>query len=98
MLPVPMPAGDQSNCAVFAQDGLGNDISSSIAYATSNPTCSPAFVADVRCPLCAVQYMQQGLCLPGRCDPVTSIASTSIASVSYQLYTARGCGHTSTIP
>ena len=62
-----MPADDQSNCAVYAQDGLGNDISSSVAYATSNPTCSPAFAGDVRCPLCAAQYMQQGLCLPGRC-------------------------------
>ena len=59
-------AGDQTDCAVYAWDGLGNDVSSAIAYVTSNPTCTPAVAGDVRCPLCAVQYMQQGLCLPGR--------------------------------
>ena len=63
-----MFADDQADCAVYAQDGLGNDVSSAIAYVTRNPTCTPAFAGDVRCPLCAVQYMQQGLCLPGRYD------------------------------
>ena len=84
-----MPAGDQSNCAVYAEDGLGNDISNSIAYATSNPTCSPAFAGDVRCPLCAVQYMQQGLCLPGRYADRTS--ATAAAKLS--LFCVLECMH-----
>ena len=59
-------AEDQTDCAVYAMDGLGDDISSSIAYVTSNPACSAAFAGDLACPQCAVEYMQQSLCLPGR--------------------------------
>lgn len=57
---------DQTGCAAYALDGQGNDISSSIQYATSNPSCTVVQAGDASCPLCAVQYMQQGLCLPGR--------------------------------
>ena len=59
-------ADDQTDCAAIATDAQGDDISSSIQYATSNPTCPAADAGDLSCPLCAVQYMQQGLCLPGR--------------------------------
>jgi len=57
---------DQTDCAAYALDGLGDDISKSIAYTTSNPACTAASAGDLACPLCAVQYMQQGMCLPGR--------------------------------
>lgn len=59
-------AEEQTDCAVYAMDGLGDDISNAIAYVTSNPTCSAAFAGDLACPQCAVEYMQQGLCLPDR--------------------------------
>ena len=59
-------AEEQTDCAVYAMDGLGDDISSSIAYVTSNPSCSASFAGDMACPQCAVEYMQQGLCLPDR--------------------------------
>ncbi len=61
-------AEEQTDCTVYATDGLGDDISSSIAYVTSNPACSAAFAGDLACPQCAVEYMQQGLCLPARYD------------------------------
>lgn len=61
-------AGEQTDCAVYALDGLGDDISNSITYVTSNPSCTATSAADLTCPMCAVQYMQQGLCLPGRYD------------------------------
>ena len=62
----PLPAGDQTDCAVYALDGLNSDISNAITYVTSNPSCNATSADDLTCPLCAVQYMQQGLCLPGR--------------------------------
>ena len=59
-------ADEQTDCAVYAVDGLGDDISSSITYATSNPSCTATAADDLTCPMCAVEYMQLGLCLPGR--------------------------------
>ena len=59
-------AEQQTDCAAYAIDGLGDDISTSIAYVTTNPTCSASFAGDLACPQCAVEYMQQGLCLPDR--------------------------------
>lgn len=61
-------AEEQTDCAVYALDGLGDDISNTIAYVTSNPTCSAAFAGDLACPQCALEYMQQGFCLPDRYD------------------------------
>lgn len=60
------PADEQTDCAVYAVDGLDDDISSSITYVTSNPSCTATAADDLTCPMCAVEYMQQGLCLPGR--------------------------------
>ncbi|KAL0034115.1 hypothetical protein WJX79_009686 [Trebouxia sp. C0005] len=65
LMPCPS-SGEQTDCAVYALDGLGDDISNSITYVTSNPSCTATSAADLTCPMCAVQYMQQGLCLPGR--------------------------------
>ena len=59
-------ADKQTACAVYALDGMQNDISNAIVYVTSNPMCNTTSLGDMACPACAMQYMQQGLCLPGR--------------------------------
>ena len=68
-------ADEQTDCAVYALDGLGDDISDAIAYVTLNPTCTAASAGDLACPSCPVEYMQQGLCLPGRCIQTASQAT-----------------------
>ena len=66
-------ADEQTDCAVYALDGLRDDISDAIAHVTLNPTCTAgASPGDLACPLCPVEYMQQGLCLPGRCIQTAS--------------------------
>ena len=59
-------AEEQADCAVYAIDSLGDDISNAIDFAISNLACNSNLVEGSSCPVCAVQYMQQGLCLPGR--------------------------------
>jgi len=59
-------AEEQTDCAVYALNSLGDDISNAIDFAISNLACNSKLVEDSSCPVCAVQYMQRGLCLPGR--------------------------------
>jgi len=59
-------AEEQTDCAVYAIDSLGDDISNAIDFAISDLACNSNLVGDSSCPMCAVQYLQQGLCLPGR--------------------------------
>jgi len=70
---------------VYALDGLGDDISNAITYVTSNPSCTATSADDLTCPMCAVQYMQQGLCLPGRYCLTNSnlLYSMTVACVTY---------------
>ena len=59
-------AEEQTDCAVYAIDSLDDDISNAIDFAIITLACNSNLVEDSSCPVCAVQYMQQGLCLPGR--------------------------------
>ena len=68
-------ADEQTDCAVYALDGLGDDISDAIACVTLNPTCTAIAAGGLTCPSCPVEYMQQGLCLPGRCIQTASQAT-----------------------
>lgn len=92
-------ADDQTGCDAYALDGQGNDISSSIQYATSNPSCTAVQAGDASCLLCAVQYMQQGLCLPGR--SVTSACSllpqACVATASSLTAHTHGSTHAETL-
>ena len=59
---------------------MQNDISNAIGYVISNPTCNTTSLGDMSCPKCAMQYMQQGLCLPGRCVTMRHLKGIPVRS------------------